>query len=162
MSSINKVLNEWYLRVTVAQKAHFISADHFGRKRYWLGIPAVALSTLVGTSVFATLQKQPDAWIQISVGLGSVFAGLLISLQTFLGYAERAEKHRIVGAKYGALGRELEIMRALSEPPPIEVIEDVRKRLDALAIESPNNSVRIYHRAGGRATERAGAPESVA
>jgi hypothetical protein len=67
------------------------------------GIPAVVLSTVVSTSVFASLLKQPDPWLQITLGFASVAAALLASLQTFLSYSERAEKHRIAGAKYGAL-----------------------------------------------------------
>jgi hypothetical protein len=151
MSTQKEVLNDWYQRVSVTQRAHYLSADHFGRRRYWLGIPAVMLSTIVGTSVFATLQKQPEPWLQISVGLASVLAALLTSLQTFLGYAERAEKHRVAGAKYGALGRELEMLRASSETPSDQIIAEVKKRLDALALESPNNPLPIFRRAGGSA-----------
>ena len=81
----NAVLDEWYLRVSVTQRAHYLSADRYGNKKYCLGIPAVCLSTFVGTSVFATLQEKPDEpWLQISIGLASVAAALLTSLQTFL------------------------------------------------------------------------------
>ena len=158
MASSEQVLDDWYQRVAVTQRAHYLSADHFGARKYWLGIPAVVLSTLVGTSVFATVQKQPDLWLQISVGLASVLAALLTSLQTFLGYSERAEKHRIAGAKYGALGRELEQLRALEVSPTADAMNEVRKRLDDLAVESPNNPLRIYARAGSKSLE----PKSVA
>jgi len=153
MAAHSQVLNEWYERVAVTQRAHYLSADHFGARKYWLGVPAVVLSTLVGTSVFATVQKQPELWLQISVGLASVVAALLTSLQTFLGYAERAEKHRIAGAKYGALGRELEQMRATGAETTPEQITEVRKLLDDLAVESPNNPLHIYARAGSRSLE---------
>lgn len=143
MSTIKEVLDDWYNRVSITQRAHYLSADHFGRRKYWLGIPAVVLSTLVGTAVFASLQKQPEFWLQIAIGLASVLAAVLAGLQTFLGYTERAEKHRIAGAKYGALGRELEILRA-SDQVSNETIENIRKRLDVLALESPNNPLRIY------------------
>jgi hypothetical protein len=147
MSTPEQVLNDWYQRVVVTQRAHYLSADHFGARRYWLGIPAVTLSTLVGTSVFATIQTQPQLWLQIIVGLASVAAALLTSLQTFLSYSERAEKHRLAGAKYGALGRELEQLRASAQAPSNEAIMDVRKRLDDLALDSPNNPLPIYLRA---------------
>jgi len=153
MSTPEQVLDDWYTRVAVTQRAHYLSADHFGAKKYWLGIPAVVLSTLVGTSVFATVQKQPELWLQITVGLASVVAALLASLQTFLGYSERAEKHRIAGAKYGALGRELEQLRASGNTPTPDAISEVRKRLDDLAIESPNNPLPIYRRAGSSSLE---------
>jgi len=149
MQNQRDVLDEWYRRVAVTQVAHYISADHFGARRYWLGIPAIVLSTLVGTSVFAAIQKQPELWVQIVVGMASVAAALLASLQTFLGYSERAEKHRLAGAKYGALGRTLEQLRASETLPSLEDIASVRKRLDDLAIESPNNPLPLYRKAGG-------------
>src|SRR5436190_5573570 len=153
MSTPEQILDDWYQRVAVTQRAHYLSADHFGTRKYWLGIPAVVLSTLVGTAVFATVQKQPELWLQITVGLASVAAALLASLQTFLGYSERAEKHRIAGAKYGALGRELEQLRASSITPTPEAISEVRKRLDDLAMESPNNPLPIYRKAGSSSLE---------
>lgn len=69
METQKQILDEWYRRVAVTQAAHYYSADHFGARKYWLGIPTVVLTTLVGTSVFATVQKQPEPWLQISVGL---------------------------------------------------------------------------------------------
>jgi hypothetical protein len=144
MATLKEVLNDWYQRVSVAHEAHYLSADYFTRKNYWLGIPVIALTTLVGTSVFATLQKQPEPWLQISVGLASVLAAVLASLQTFLRYSERAEKHRVAGAKYGALSRELEVLRASTKVESEEIIAELRKRLDALSLESPHNPIPIY------------------
>ncbi|HEX9937739.1 MAG TPA: SLATT domain-containing protein [Longimicrobium sp.] len=145
-------LREWYDRVSHTQRAHYRSADHFGRKSYALGIPVIALSTLVGTSVFATLQKQPSLWLQIAVGLASVVAAVLASLQTFLGWAARAEKHRIAGAKYGAVGRELEAMLESTNTPTDEQIAKLREKLDTLALESPNNPLGIYRGAKQQTT----------
>jgi hypothetical protein len=150
MADFESVLTEWYLRVVVTQRAHHFSADHFGRRSYWLGIPVIALSTIVGTSVFATLQKQPDPWIQIMLGMASVAAGVLASLQTFLGYSERSEKHRVAAAKYGALGRELEVLLAAPEAATDDILTELRKRMEALALESPQNPVWIYRQAGRR------------
>jgi hypothetical protein len=148
MDTPKDVLAAWYKRVTMTQRAHYLSVAHYSRKSYWFGIPVIALSTLVGTSVFATLQSQPQLWLQITVGLASVLAAVMASLQTFLGFSERAEKHRIAGAKYGALGRELEALLASQSQVSDEVVADVRKRLDALALESPNNPLPIYRQAG--------------
>lgn len=159
MSTRVEVLDDWYQRVSVTQRAHYMSADYFGRRRRWLGIPAAGLSTVVGTAVFATLGKRSEPWIQISVGLGSVLAAVLTGLQTLLGYAERAEKHRIAGAKYGALGRELEVLRA-SESVSGEQIDALRKQLDVLALESPNNPVAIYRRAASTHLVSSGHPGS--
>lgn len=153
MKSQAELLHEWYRRVAVTQYAHYLSADHFGARKYWLGVPAVLLSTLVGTSVFATIERQPELWLQIAVGLSSVAAALLASLQTFMGYTERAEKHRMAGARYGALGRELEQMRSAGTEYAPETIAEIRKRIDDLALEAPNNPLKIYRRAGASEIE---------
>lgn len=150
MSSLKEVLDDWYKRVEATQRAHYLSADHFAYWNLWLGVPVIALSTVVGTSVFATIQKQPETSVQIAVGLCSVTAAVLASLQTFLGYAARAERHRVAGAKYGAIGRELEVLRACREEYAKETIDDVLERLEALALESPNNPQKIYERAKKR------------
>lgn len=146
MPTTKEMLDDWYQRVKVTQLAHYGSAEYFGKWKFGLGIPAVILSALVGTTVFATLQKQPELWLQIIVGFASVAAALLTSLQTFLGYSERAEKHRIAGAKYGAVRRELEYIRTLSNVDEAK-LENLRKRLDDLAYESPNNPKNIYYKA---------------
>lgn len=147
MPTTEQLLHDWYQRVRVTQLAHYGSSDYYGKRKFWLGVPAVVLSAIVGTTVFATLQEKPELWIQIIVGLASVTAALLTSLQTFLGYSEKAEKHRIAGAKYGALGRELEYLRTL-ENIDAGKITDIKKRLDDLAEESPNNRKDIYYKAG--------------
>jgi hypothetical protein len=150
MNSQSDLLNEWYRRVAVTQYAHYLSANQYGALKLCLGVPAIFLAAVVGTSVFATIEKQPDLWIRVCVGLASVGAAVLTSLQTFLGYAERAEKHRVAGAKYGALGRELEQLRTSKQEHPPEAIADLRRRIDDLAIEAPNNPLRIYRQAGGK------------
>jgi len=38
-----EVIDDWYHRVVITQRAHYLSADHFGSRKYWLGIPAVVL-----------------------------------------------------------------------------------------------------------------------
>ena len=100
-------------------------------------MPTVALSAVVGTAVFATLQQQSCFWLQLGVGAMSVLAAILTALQSTLRYQELAEKHRSAGAKYNALGRELELMRTYPEISA-EKIEDLRIRIDSLAFESPH------------------------
>src|SRR4051812_10822647 len=84
------VLVDWRHRARDAQYAHHLAADRFERLNYRLGIPAVVFSTVVGTAVFATLQKEVDLRIKISVGLISVAAAILTALQTFMRFSERA------------------------------------------------------------------------
>jgi hypothetical protein len=61
-------------------------------------------------------------------------------LQTFLGFSERAEKHRITAVRYGAVGRQIEqfLETGSSGHENTEtLIDQIRERLNRLAEESP-------------------------
>lgn len=100
-------------------------------------MPAVVLSTIVGTSIFATLQAKPEPEWQIAVGILSIAAAILTALQSFLGYNDKVEKHRIAGSRYNAVGRELELWLTRDEEN-IPALESIRAKIDALAAESPH------------------------
>jgi hypothetical protein len=73
----------------------------------------------------------PDATgsaIKVALGLVSIAAAVLASLQTFLSFAERANRHRITGAKYGAIRRALEKLKTV---PPNDQ-DALRRELDAI------------------------------
>jgi hypothetical protein len=120
---------------------------------YWLGIPVVVCTTIVGTTVFATLQQgdnQVHPKVKIAAGVISVISAVLASLQTFLSFGERAEKHRVVGSGYGGILKEIEELQSL----PVHLRGDVKQNVDtlreqmnALAKESPEVPIRIHRRA---------------
>lgn len=143
-ASTEELLEDWYRRLRYAQYAHYEAAKAFDCMNYWLGIPVVVLSTFVGTSVFASLGKLVDATVQISIGLISVLAATLASLQTFLRFSERAEKHRVAASKYGALRREIEELLATGGPIPPEAITPLRLGIDRLAEDAPHVPNRIW------------------
>jgi hypothetical protein len=141
------LLVEWWVRADTVQRAHYLSAEHFKGRSLQLGVPSVVLSLFVGTSVFASLQSKPNIYLQITVGFCSVLAAVLAGLQTFLGYGDRAEKHRMAGAKYGAICRELEALIVSNPPPETKTLDHIREKLDKLALEAPANSKAVNNEA---------------
>jgi cytochrome c biogenesis protein CcdA len=106
---ITQLLTQWCIRAQYAQYCHFATANYLRKLHYYLGIPSIFLSTLVGTSIFATLEQHDgDYWIRIIAGLVSVLTAGLSTVQTFLRLEERAERHRAAGTQYGKLGRMME------------------------------------------------------
>lgn len=137
----------WYERSALIATGHYRTADHLaGRQRLLTGSSAV-LSTLVGTTVFATLQSQPAAGIQILVGLVSVVAAGLTAFVGAMSYQEKAEKHRLAAAKYNAVGRRLEQARAGSQIDATE-LSAIRTSLDDLASEMPHIPRHIHNKMG--------------
>ena len=145
--TVSELIEQWRFRNHRVQLAHYECARRFERFHLWLGLPAVALSTFVGTAVFSSLEKSADIRLQIGVGLLSVVAAVLTGLQTFLRYAELAEKHRLAGARFANLKHRIELLMTL----PAEA--DMRSQLVAieeawakLREESPSLSSGVWRR----------------
>ena len=139
-----KLLLEWQRRVREHRTVHYEASKHYERRNLFLGIPVVVLTTVVGTSVFAALGKSVNPAAQIAVGLCSVIAAIFAGLQTFLRYAERAEKHRVVAVRYGALNREFEQLLAFGDAVPHDDVSALRKRIDDLGGEAPSTPTWIW------------------
>jgi len=131
-----QVAATWYKRVATVAHGHYRAALRYSRLSFWFGVPSVTLATIVGTTVFASLQQEPNLWVQICIGLMSIAAAVLSALQSFLGYAEKVERHRFAGAKYNAIGRELELL--LSQNHDWSGLNAIRNRIDALAQDAPH------------------------
>ena len=91
--------------------------------------------------------------LRLVVGLVAFLAALLGALQTFLGLAERADKHRSTASNYGAIRREIEQHQAL--PPASRdalqsIMATLRKRLDDTASSAPDAPESIRKKSGSR------------
>jgi hypothetical protein len=143
-SSTEELLQDWYRRARENQFAHYEAIKPLSSGNYKLGIPVAILSGLVGTSIFATLETEADISLRIVIGIISILAAVLASLQTFLRLSERAEKHRAVAVRYGALRRELETAIAKGGPYPEKLVDGLREKLDSISSEAPEISDRVW------------------
>lgn len=142
-----KLINDWHRRSQESSFAHYEAASTLSKFHYYLGIPAVILSAVVGTTIFATLQESPNGPIQIAIGLLSMLTSSIVALQTFLRLDERASKHRSAGSSYGSIRRELQqiIYSYKGDTISDEMLSEIREKFDKLAMDSPNISERIWH-----------------
>ncbi|NHF58038.1 DUF4231 domain-containing protein [Flavobacteriaceae bacterium TP-CH-4] len=143
----SELLQKWQYAIRICHKAHIRSAAHMNRRHRVLGIVVVILSTIVGTSVFATLDSSPKTWVKILVGFLSVAAAVFAGLQTFLNYSEKEEMHRVASQKYGALRREIEEFLVLPKgmnDNPEDFLINIRSRWDAIDNDSPSLSQKLY------------------
>ena len=102
------VLLEMFRAIRLNQICHLRAAAYYEQCNRSLGIPVVILSTIVGTSIFSTLEHETAPWIKVTVGLLSILAAVLSSLQLFLKPHDQLSRHQTTAVKYGALRRELE------------------------------------------------------
>jgi hypothetical protein len=140
----------WHRRSAAAELGHRTMSERMRRRYVLLGIPIVALTTIVGTSVFASLQHETvSTTLRIVVGSISILAAVMSSLQAFLRYGMRSEGHRIATIRYETLRRDMSEMLAIpraSRPDAVRELDSVRQRLDRYAKESPNVDERLWVR----------------
>ena len=128
----------WYKRAEACHKCHFLAAHRYSRYNYFVGIPTIRFTTVVGTSVFASLSSDSRSiTATVAVGFTSIMAAILSSLQTFLGFAEKSDRHRDAGVKYGIVGRRLELILNENALPEGDIALNLKKELDDLAAASP-------------------------
>jgi hypothetical protein len=103
--------------------AHYAMADYCRRNHMRLGVAATVVSTLVGSAVFAgmatrvgtssgTLPEDLEAWgvmAYVAIAILSISAPVLTGLQTFLKYAEQAERHSSTAVGYDILRQRLDL-----------------------------------------------------
>jgi hypothetical protein len=151
INSQNSILFDWARKAERASNAHYDAARYFSRLNYWIGIPAVGLSSIVGTTVFATFQKTVEGKWQFLIAFLSVTVAILTGIQTFLRFSERSEKHRLSGARYSAIARELEQHK---NSPSSEFIDSIRGRLDGQGEEAPSIPKVIWNRTERRSIKQ--------
>ncbi|ATP48081.1 hypothetical protein CR512_01400 [Pseudomonas putida] len=81
---------------------------------------------------------------KIVIGLLTLLAAILSSLQTFLKLEDRTNLHRISGAGYGQVRRKLELSMALENSEKEIRLKEAETELNKLATESPSVSKRIF------------------
>jgi hypothetical protein len=155
-ASLPKVLDlleRYRLRAHRMARAQFLASKRAHSMHNVLGIPVVVLTTVVGTTIFSSLGASPDSRLVIVAGLISLLAAVLAALQTFLAFAERAEKHRTAAAAYSTLKRELDLLATkllIATPSANEALEELQpliKRFAAAEKESLDVADAHYDRA---------------
>ena len=139
-TDVRDLLENWGNRTVVAIDAHYYCSRFYSKRHYWLGIPAILLSAIVGSSIFAMTQSQAKYDAAILLGLLSVVSAVLSSLQTFFRFSERAELHKATASKYSAVKREIELLLtnpSLNYADTERELNTLRHRLDDLSSSSP-------------------------
>jgi hypothetical protein len=155
-SPVVNLLKDWRSRADAAALTHYGTAARLSSLDAALGIPVVVLTTVAGTSIFATLQEEQSLALKVFVGVVIVSAAILAALQAFFKFPERAEKHRMAGNRWAAFRREVDKMMSLHPDykeawgDPKRYLDALQDRMDNLASEAPEMSVRLWRRAGTR------------
>ncbi len=162
--SAESLLKDWRQRMAAASEAHYKLASRLRRKNLMLGVPVVIFSSCVGTSLFASL-ADPEAGIppalKVTVGSISLLAAILATLQTFLRFGERAEKHVVAADWYAAMRRDIDQLLALSAKErgtPKSCFDRIRKQMSKVGQHSPEIGDKLWEAMADRYHVRDVAP----
>ncbi|MDF0729540.1 SLATT domain-containing protein [Pseudomonas entomophila] len=134
-----ELLKRWHRSICQHQLEHELASRFYEKLNWKLGVPVVILSAVVGASIFATLKNSDWLWLNITAGFLSVLSVVLASLQTFLGFGDRASGHKTAADRFGELSKELQQVNAcgVADGDLHAFIDSIRSRWDAIAREAP-------------------------
>ena len=135
----------------ITGRAHYLSASYYAKLNRLFGIPVIIITAVVGTTIFGTLEQNPNSSFKIAAGLISIVGTVLATLQTTLGFAQIAEKHKAAGETYRSMQRRFELFELKFKATGPEVreiamnqLEDLVEKLDEVAKNFPAMSDRFY------------------
>lgn len=99
-------------RSVEAASAHYHAADHDNRLQAFLGIATSILALFLAVGFASTFfwPFTEFAVKSVVMSIVSVLVACLTLLQSFTRLPEIAERHRAAAARYGALGRKVELI----------------------------------------------------
>ena len=129
MDDIIKKAEQYKIDATYNGRAHYKAVEIASKKGNLIGVPAVVASSIVATSIFATLNTNPQIEWKLATGFLSIATAILSALQTFFKFSDKAEKHRVAGAKYSGLRRNIEHFILTYSGKDLSAREDALKEI---------------------------------
>ena len=129
---------EYETTYRVVGRAHYLAADRYVHLNRVFGIPVIIITAVVGTTIFGTLNENPTPAWKIGAGLATLAGTVLSSLQTALGFAQTAEKHKGAGEAYRAIRRRFEMFQLRYSESGSERREEAMNALEAIVAELAN------------------------
>jgi hypothetical protein len=112
----------------------------------------VVATTVVGTSAFAAINNSgTNAGWKVAAGVLSIFAAVLAAVQTFLGFGDRSERHRIAATRYASIRRSIELALARRDA---QAIDRIRIDMDRIGGPSPQIGQKRWDQAAQIAKEQ--------
>lgn len=137
-------LREWRNGLRLEHMCHARSAADCRKKHQWLGVPAIVLTTISGSSGLVSLGDLLTPGLIFIAGLAGIGAGVLVALQTFFNFEHSANSHAQAAAEYGDLRRRVEVLLARPDDRDVDEIEAIRTRWHELASSSPIVPQRLH------------------
>lgn len=148
--SQSAMLLDWFRRARESQFTHSECSNYFEGRNFLLGVTTAILSIAVGSGVFFNLDANSTGYVKWILSTLSILAAIFAGLNTFCGYAQRAEKHKSAAAGYSSIRRTLERIKATPEDYVTSFDKElaiIQSQSDHLVSSAPNVPKRIGEKA---------------
>ncbi len=155
-SNLEQLLKEHSEECESLSILHRMSYEKYNKLSNYINIPVIILSSAIGFITGIDLQYDK---MNIILGVGSVFVGIIKSVDTYFQLAKRAESHRICSLQFSQISKKLQIeltlhrrQRATAEnmmniiKTDIKNMQDIAPLIDDDIIELYNTKYRRYKR----------------
>jgi hypothetical protein len=83
---------------------HRMSFEKYNKRSNYINIPVIVLSSAIGFITGIDLQYDQ---MNVILGVGSVFVGIIKSVDTYFQLAKRAESHRICSLQFSQISKKI-------------------------------------------------------
>jgi hypothetical protein len=146
MSAIEQKAREWLTWVEAVRLTHYARGDTFRKRNNEIGLAAVVFSTIISAGILTSLHRDPGFWWTLAAAIVALLAAGLTGIRSYLKLGDLSEAHRIAGAKFGAVARELELF--LCDPPGPQAstaqLDQIARQIAKLEEAGPGFPAKVF------------------
>jgi len=110
-----KILKKWSDKALCFKMMHERAHKRYWCLNAWFNIPIIIISTITGTGNFATGSLGNNTlFFTFGIGAFNIFAGILATIATYTGVAQKLEAHRFASVSWDKFSRKLQLELAKS------------------------------------------------
>ena len=143
------ILKKWADKALCFKLMHERAYKRFWCLNAWFNIPVIIISTLTGTGNFASTSINSPNFI-FALGALNISAGILATVATYTGVAQKLEAHRFSSTHWDKFSRKLQIELAKSRTDRVKAKEFIKQaaedydRLIEMSPILPNDIIRWF------------------
>lgn len=104
-----QLLKKWAQMSKTYSIMHSLCAQYYANWHKRLGIPVVIIGGITASSIFSSNNNNSEVWTYINGGL-ALFVAALSGVSSFLGTAEKTNKHQTASYKYSKISMDIDTM----------------------------------------------------
>jgi hypothetical protein len=146
-----RILKKWADKALCLKMMHERACKRYWCLNAWFNIPVIIISTLTGTGNFASGSLGDNATHIIFIfGALNIFAGILATIATYTGVAQKVEAHRYCTIAWDKFARKVQIELAKARSDRVKAKDFIKQcaeeydRLIEMSPILPNDIIRWF------------------